>query len=103
MDITKEVLKIDCPICKQKIILTFNTPCCPNCKATFEPEAVHEVFYKYESNLLNSKTYQTSKKIEKASVGLEKTGSFLENLGCFLFLLPLGLLGLYILANLFTN
>lgn len=102
MDIQKRNLKVDCPVCKQKIILTFNTRSCPKCGVKYEVEAVQNVFYEYESKLANSKQYQITNKIGKVANGVEKTGSFLENLGCIIFLLPVALFCLYMLLQMFS-
>ncbi|WP_142433414.1 hypothetical protein [Enterococcus mundtii] len=101
MDIEKERIKINCNFCNKDIILTFNTIQCPNCGSQFSSEEVHQVFYNYESRVANSKLHQFSEKMQKSGENMEKTGNTISQLGCFIFLLPLGLLCLWFLITMF--
>ncbi|MDT2661068.1 zinc ribbon domain-containing protein [Enterococcus hulanensis] len=101
MDIKKEKLEIECPNCKKKFLLTFNTINCPHCGMHFDQEEVHQVFYNYESKLVNSKAYKTGERFKKTGETMQKTGGALQQIGCFLFLLPLAVLCIWFLINLF--
>lgn len=95
-----KTLKITCPICKKSMILTFNTTQCPHCHSTFDTDEVHKVFYDYESKLANSKLYRFGSYMEKSGNAMSGFGGFLQNLGCFIFLLPIGIFCIYILISL---
>lgn len=103
MDIESEVLKIDCPICKNKILLTFNTTSCPKCGVNYNPDDVHKVFYDYQSKLINSKSYQRNKNAGKVFNSMEKTGNALSQIGCALMMIPIGILCLIILYAIFSS
>lgn len=103
MDLKNEKLEVECPNCRKKIVLTFNTTSCPKCGINYESEAVHKVFYDYESNLANSKNYQFADKAGKAADSVVKAGSCIEQLGCIIFLLPLALFCLYMLFKIFSG
>ncbi|MGK0604504.1 hypothetical protein IGI66_001778 [Enterococcus sp. AZ048] len=92
MDIEKKQLNMKCPNCKNDFILTFNTIRCPKCGIDFDPDVVHQTFYNYESNLANSKAYQFGKKMEKSGEAMENAGGIIQQFGCFLFLIPIGIL-----------
>lgn len=99
MDLEKETMKMKCDSCGKDFVLTFHTTKCPNCGATFNTDEVHQVFYDYESRLANSKLYQHSKKMEKSGERLEKTGETISQLGCFIFMIPIGLLCLWFIIS----
>jgi DNA-directed RNA polymerase subunit RPC12/RpoP len=101
MNIENEKLKVVCPHCQRKIILTFHTTKCPKCNNAYNPDEVKQVFYNYESNLANSKLNNVAESAKEVADGMEKTGGALVNLGCFLFLLPLGILCFVLLMSMF--
>lgn len=102
MDIQKERLRINCPICGNKIILTFNSVSCPVCSSAFSEEEVHKVFYQYESQIANSKLANFGSNLEKVGNGMQKTGSSIQQIGCFIFMLPFGLFCLYMLIKIIS-
>lgn len=99
MNLKEEQLNIDCPFCKKKIVLTFNTLKCPSCSASYEKEDVHKVFYEYESQVANSNFTKIGNNAEKFGSGMQKTGSAIQQIGCFLFMLPLGIFALYMMIK----
>ncbi|EEI10936.1 hypothetical protein [Enterococcus faecalis] len=103
LDVKKEILNVNCPHCGKKIKLSFNSIACPYCYGEFIPDEVHKLFYQYEAHLINSKSYNATKKMEKTSDALINTGKGLSNLGCALTLLPLAILGLIIAWSILTN
>lgn len=102
MSIENEKLKITCPHCQKPIILTFNTTRCPKCGGVYEINDVHQLFYDYESQVANSKFIQSGEKLEKIGDGLQTTGKSIEKIGCFIFMLPLGLFCLYMIFKILT-
>jgi hypothetical protein len=96
VDITKEILPLNCPHCGKKIKLTFNSISCPYCSGKFNSDEVHNLFYQYESHLVNSKSYTVANNMEKAGDKIEKTGNALSEIGCALMLIPIAIIGLII-------
>ncbi|MBO1141489.1 hypothetical protein FQS87_16390 [Enterococcus avium] len=101
MDIEKKTLKMKCESCGNDFILTFNTVKCPKCGIALNIDEIHEIFYNYESRLANSKLYQRSQRMQKSGERLEKTGETISQIGCLLFMLPIGLLCLWFLISMF--
>lgn len=101
MDIEKKTLKMKCESCGNDFILTFNTVKCPKCGIAFNIDEIHKIFYNYESRLANSKLYQRSQRMQKSGERLEKTGETISQIGCLLFMLPIGLLCLWFLISMF--
>lgn len=99
MDIEKEKLKLKCNSCQKDFYMTFNTTHCPNCDAQFNPEDVHKIFYDYESRLANSKLYRFGEKMEKTGNTIESAGGFMQQLGCFIFMIPIGLFCLWVIFS----
>lgn len=92
MNTEQERLKVSCLHCKKDIILTFNTTKCPKCGQSFKVDEVHQVFYDYESQIANSRAHNAANKINSVSEGTRKTGNWLQDIGCVIFLLPLTIL-----------
>lgn len=101
MDIEKEHLKMKCDSCKNDFILTFHTIKCPKCGAIFDTNEIHQIFYNYESRLANSKLYQRGKKMQNSGKYIEKTGETISQIGCFIFMIPIGLLCLWFIISMF--
>lgn len=99
MDIKHEKLKIQCPNCGKEIIITFNTIHCPKCNQNFDSDSIHQVFYDYETQVANSSYTKAGEKLEKFSKGAEKTGKAIEQIGCFIFMLPLGLICIWFIIK----
>lgn len=100
MDIEKERLNMKCEACQNDFILTFHTVKCPKCGAVFNPDEVHQIFYNYESKLANSNLYQYGQRMQKSGKRIEKTGETISQIGCFIFMIPIGLLCLWFIISL---
>lgn len=96
MDIETESLKIYCPHCTKKIILTFNTNKCPKCQNEFNIDEVHKLFYEYQSQVLNSTGHKVGKNLESFGNTVSEAGGCIQNIGCIIFLFPLALFLLYL-------
>lgn len=82
MDITQEKLKVNCPHCNKKIILTYHTTSCPKCGVNFNPDDIKKTFHDYESALVNNKLYQFGDKMGKAGDSMHNAGDSMAKLGC---------------------
>lgn len=103
MDIEQETLNLNCKACQKDFVCTFHTTHCPHCGVAFPEGDVKKIFYAYESQLVNSKAYRNSQKLSKAADTMEKTGNSLNQIGCAIFLLPLGIFCLWFLIQLLSN
>lgn len=101
LDIKSEKLKVVCPNCNKNIILGFNTKKCPKCENPFDTEEIHNLFYEYESQLLNSTAYKVGNKLESLGNAGKEAGGCISNIGCIIFLLPITLLLGYLLLSAF--
>lgn len=102
MNVENRRLKIKCPFCHKKIFLTFNTTKCPVCKEGFDSDAVHQMFYDYESQLANSKAYRTGEKLQKAGNAMENAGNTMSQIGCALMTLTIGVIFILIIMSLLS-
>lgn len=97
MDITKEKLKVNCPYCNKKIVLTYHAESCPKCGGAFKPEDVKKSFHNYESALANNKFYQAGEKLGNAGDAMGKAGSAMSQVGCSIMMVTLFVIALLLL------
>lgn len=89
-----ESVKINCPSCNQRIIITRDTESCPKCSMQFNPKVVQDMFDKLDS--IEGKTQS----IQNVSKGVQETGKAVNDIGCALMMIPIAIIALVILFSL---
>ena len=86
MDIEQEKIKIPCPNCQNKIVVTYHTESCSRCGMQFNPDYIHKIFHDYETRLLNNRAYQLGENLEKFGNATQDIGNGVSRIGCTLTL-----------------
>lgn len=87
MDIEKEKIKIPCPSCQKRIVITYRTESCPFCNMQFNTDYIHSIFHDYETRIMNNKAYRAGEKMSEFGNATQEIGNGMSKIGCGMTLL----------------